>query len=175
MAGTSTLSSLSNPGFCVSSHFAVICLFFWVFTHGFRMVFALGTYDRVTRLVRIAFGRMSTKSTARTGISASGVFTCTAFCFSIWHSFRTFQFRPFSHSSCSHFFPAGCKVFALSVYDQLLNSFAWYLGVRVENGLHRQGYRRQESERVRLFYLAVQIPQLDWYFCMVLALLWFYE
>jgi len=63
----------------LGSYLFVGFLFFRVFTHGLRMVFALGAYDSVTRLVCIGFGRMSTNSTTRTGISASGVFTCATF------------------------------------------------------------------------------------------------
>ena len=96
MRGKSTHSSVL-PGFNVLLHLGsylfVGFLFFRVFTHGLRMVFALGAYDSVTRLVCIGFGRMSTNSTTRTGISASGVFTCATFCFSTWNSFRIFKFR----------------------------------------------------------------------------------
>jgi hypothetical protein len=50
----------------------------------------------------------------------------------------------------------------------------WFLGVRIEYGLHRQGYRRQELSVYDLSTLAVQILQLSFAFwhgsCMALVL-----
>lgn len=57
--------------------------------HGFRT--RRTRFSHSTSLY--VFGRMSTNSTTRTGISASGVFTCATFRFSTWNPFRIYKFR----------------------------------------------------------------------------------